>query len=358
MEINRLSDKEMVALYNELGSFTRCARRVGCSLGEWTSKWFVKNCEKLIEEGVSFGRPDVTCRNDHLNSCPSTILDNSTYVVNTSCNYEDYNIVDDNNWTKVENIRSWAKVKEADSERYSIAVISDTHFGSKFQAKTALDRFVEICQERGITTLLHGGDVSEGIMPRTGAKNDRFLHSIDELTDYCIDNYPHGFEKSYFILGNHDDSLGRRMDGFDIGRAIAKERSDLTYLPLIDSLNDVCVVDGGARVQLYHGIGGCSKNRSMRIQNKLLEMIHMGVTVDFMMLGHCHVSSYVPNYYGVHVYGLGSFQSYTPFLSMKGMKPDVCGMIVSYEMFEGHPVNVGTEFMFVEQLGGLHKEDY
>lgn len=323
---------EMRELFSERGqSAIECARLVGCSPADWIYFWSDKNC----------GNVATVSGTDALN--PMTTADASCY--GSSAAPGTYPQVSDK--------------ADPSGERFEIAVISDTHFGSKQQQLTFLSEFVRLCQERNIRTLLHGGDVSEGLMPRHGAKNERFIHTIDESTEYCIDVYPEGFDNSFIILGNHDDSMGRRLDGFDIGAAIQRERSDLTYLKS-DPMPDMVTVDGGLKVQLFHGSGGCGKFRSTRAQNKSIELIGMLRRPHLLALGHCHIASMVPNYIGMYVYGLGAFQSQTSYIANKGLTPDICGLIFGYKINEidGSPMNVTTEFVYATDLGGVRKFDW
>lgn len=365
-KIDNMKPVDMVALYDELGSFKECAEKVGCTVVEWASRWYkyivdnkitegfgkekIVNTDKIVDNSVS--RKVIVGTGDH-NPYKVPTKDNITYPSlydNTAYNY-------DGEFSTVSNIKWYTENDVDNSERYSIAVISDTHFGSNYQALTPLKRFAALCQERGIETLLHGGDICEGLMFRRGAVHERFLHGIDDITEYCVANLPDGFNIKA-ISGNHDDSLGRRAEGFDLGFAIERQRPDFEYFPVNGNINDVCVVDGGIKVQLLHGMGSCGKNRTMRTQNKSVELLGMNVAADIVCLGHCHISSYVPNYFGMHVFGLGSFQSYTPFLSMKGMVPDVCGLIISYDVCNKKAVNVATEYVFASELGGIRKNDF
>jgi len=311
-----------------------CARLVGCTPAEWIYFWSDKNCDNT----------NIISDADSLEPITSS-SDDSTSYYGSSAAPGTYHQVPEK--------------ADPSGERFEIALISDTHYGSKQQQITFLGEFVDLCQERNIQTLLHAGDISEGLMPRHGAKNERFIHAIDGLTDYCIDIYPDGFDNNIFILGNHDDSVGRRLDGFDIGAAIQRERPDLTYLKS-DPIPGMVTVDGGLRVQLFHGSGGCGKFRSTRAQNKSIELIGMLRRPHLLALGHCHIASMVPNYIGMYVYGLGAFQSQTSYIANKGLIPDVCGLIFGYNINEidGNPMNVTTEFVYASDLGGIRKFDW
>jgi predicted phosphodiesterase len=400
--INNISKEDMLTLYHKLGSFENCAKKIKCSARAWAQRWADLDCEDLIEckdfmdpcikpkrgEGCvnanSYPKKKVASGKCKCSSCDcdKEIIEPvsgsggwaNSVSLNGTCNtYSTFDISKyiKENATLVPKGESERRVfweKEAtplkseydpSSERYEIAFVSDMHFGSIHQQLTVLNNFVELCHERDIRTLLNGGDISEGLMPRVGAKNDRFLHVIDDLTDYCVENLPDGFDVNAFILGNHDDSMGTRCDGFDIGKAVEMARGDLTYLKST-SLPDIIKVDGGINVQLFHGTGGCTKFRSTRTQNKTVELMAMSRQPDIIAFGHCHLTSMIPRYCGTYVYGLGCFQSQTKYLGDKMMEPDVCGLIVGYNINEttGKMVNVSPEFVYAEELGGLRENDF
>lgn len=78
--------------------------------------------------------------------------------------------------------------------------MSDTHYCSKDENKTYIDRMFNYSVEKGINIMLHAGDIIEGLVePREG---------FDDLTKqafYFIENYPKDKNiMTYALLGNHD----------------------------------------------------------------------------------------------------------------------------------------------------------
>ena len=72
-----------------------------------------------------------------------------------------------------------------------IGVVSDTHFGNIHQQLHLVNYFYEEAYNRGITTMLHCGDIVDGNYPnRPEQPRQQFLHSFDEQASYVVDMYP------------------------------------------------------------------------------------------------------------------------------------------------------------------------
>jgi predicted phosphodiesterase len=360
-DLDELSCQDMVELYQRKGSFERCAKFFGVSPKVWVMYWQKNGCEKYLENNPeSFeGRGQ-----EQLFNYDSKFNDAMWKLANVIAKEHDKSSCrcncTDSIWTKTNIVPNNNELCDLGSERFEIAVISDLHFGSTYQQLGCLNNFIKICKDRDIRTLVNAGDITENLMPRAGHKNERFLHIIDDIEQYCAENYPIGdFENSYFIIGNHDAAMGKRLNGYDIGTNLIKDRTDLTYLNDNPSLPDVIEVDGGARIQLFHGTSACMKSRTGRTMSKSIELRTMGQNFNILLAGHCHSSSFIPNYMGTALIGLPSFQDLTPYLAQKGLVSECGGLILSYQVgYNKIPVNVIPEFIFADQLGGIHKDDY
>jgi hypothetical protein len=393
INLDTLSCRDMVELYQRKGSFENCAKYFGVSPNVWAMYWKKNNCEQYMENNNAYNydiwkenslkysalwNTATVIASDYDNEPKEivpvakpeqgtiTVLDAAGYAVDIPSKRKDHaeSIMgfSDGPWKDRKPTKMVSESKDLydpDSERFEIAVISDLHFGSTYQQLSALNNFVGICEDRDIRTLVNAGDIIEGLMGRPGHKNERFLHAIDDIEEYCVENYPDNFTNSYFIIGNHCATLGKRTDGYDIGANLVKDRSDLTYLEDSPSLPDIIKVDGGVKVQLYHGTGGCAKTRTGRTMNKSIELRTMGQEFSILLTGHCHSSSFVSNYMGTVLCGLPSFQALTPYLAGKGLVSECGGLILSYQVdYEGFPCRVIPEFVFAKELGGIHKNDF
>ena len=91
-------------------------------------------------------------------------------------------------------------------------------------------------------------------------------HGVEEQLEYVIEKYPcKSGIKTIFITGNHDYTAIRNA-GFDIGRAVAKERPDMIYLG-----QDVADVNyGKTKIRLFHGSKGQSYARCFDDKTEIL----------------------------------------------------------------------------------------
>lgn len=138
-------------------------------------------------------------------------------------------------------------------------------------------------------------------------------HGVEEQLEYVVEKYPSKSGiKTMFITGNHDYTAIRNA-GFDIGKAIAKERPDMIYLG-----QDVADVDyGKTRLRLFHGSKGQSYARSYRMQ-KYVEQIPTEEKPDILLMGHYHNSFYM-KYADVHCFQVPSTIDQTPYARSLGL---------------------------------------
>lgn len=201
------------------------------------------------------------------------------------------------------------------TEGSDLLLISDTHLGSKCDRLDLINAAYKEAANRGITTVLHAGDISDGFYPNR-AQQLYELRTIgaDETTDYIVDKYPHidGID-TYFIAGNHDFTFVRN-DGFDIGKAIDRQREDMHYLG-----PDVATVDiNGTKIRLVHGSKGPAYALSYKLQ-KYAETIDEAEKPDILMQGHFHNSFYM-YYQGMHCFQVPSTIDQTQFARSMGLK--------------------------------------
>lgn len=148
-----------------------------------------------------------------------------------------------------------------------ILLISDTHLGSKYDRLDILRYLYERAEEEEIDTVLHCGDLGDGLYPnRPNHQYELRVHGVDEHLDYIVNKYPHkdGI-RTLFIGGNHDYDYIRTA-GFDMGKAVSKARSDMIYLG-----QDVADVKyGRTRIRMFHGNKGPSYARCFDSETEIL----------------------------------------------------------------------------------------
>ena len=223
---------------------------------------------------------------------------------------------------------------DIEPEIYKVAACSDMHFGSNQQALTPFLSYIQEVLAQNIRTMVIPGDICEGLMPRQGHPQLRFLHSIDSITNYVdevFSLFADDFTEIRIVCGNHDESLNRRADGFNICTHLSKTFSSVKYNDNPNELITPFPLDGGIKGVMYHGTGGCQKNLSNRSRSKTIDYLNSLQSWDCVMLGHCH--RFHKDYWvGKHAFNLGCFQSTTHFLASKGLTPMVQGEIISYNI--------------------------
>lgn len=204
-------------------------------------------------------------------------------------------------------------------EHLKLLLLSDTHLGSKYDRLDILKYVYKKAEELGIQVALHSGDIVDGSYPnRSNQIYELKVHGADEQTDYVVQNYPTFDGQTLFITGNHDFTHIRN-DGYNIGRAIAKQRNDMIYLG--EDVADVKI--GGLKIRLFHGAGRRAYSKSYKLQ-RYVETIPLEERPDIQAMGHFHDAFYMP-YQGVHCFQVPALLDQTPFARQMGM-PNLKGV--------------------------------
>jgi predicted phosphodiesterase len=276
----------MIKLYGKFGTFDKCAVQVGCNRKTFAKYWYENE------------------------------LPNPMFI---------------------------PKKEEVKLETYKIGVCSDMHWGSKEQQKSAFLDYINVLKNNNVKTLLICGDVIEGLMPREGAALGRFLHGIDEIFDYTcgiFNEFADDFDKIVLIGGNHDNSLNGRSYGFDIIGNLSDTYGSIEYNREPEDGMKPVEIDGGLKVVMHHGVGGCAQNLTTRTRNLTAKYMNYSDDWSFLFAGHCHGVS--EDYWlGKYAYSVGCFQAITSYLASKLLTPSVEGMILSYQVNDnGKPCNI------------------
>jgi len=179
--------------------------------------------------------------------------------------------------------------KHIDSEKLihtELCVVSDTHFGNIHQQLHLLNDIYEEAYNRGITTVLHCGDIVDGNYPnRPEQPRQQFLHGFDEQVGYVVEMYPKvdGITTKY-ILGSHDETHYKNGQA-TLNKWISSCRSDMEYLG-----QDTGEVEiNGVKIVLDHPGGGSSSALSYKPQ-KRIEILESGCKPKILLIGHYHKS--------------------------------------------------------------------
>ena len=122
----------------------------------------------------------------------------------------------------------------ADGHTVRLGVVSDTHLGSQYQALAELEAVYDEFACRGVSAVMHAGDVFAGVGMYRGQETDELLPAVDTYSrqvDYAEAEYPaRDGITTYMIAGNHDlDGAFSRSLSSPV-RALASRRRDITYL--------------------------------------------------------------------------------------------------------------------------------
>ena len=167
-----------------------------------------------------------------------------------------------------------------------ICVVSDTHFGNIHQQLHLLNEIYLEAYNRGITTVLHCGDMVDGNYPnRPEQPRQQFLHGFDEQVGYVVDMYPkvNGITTKY-ILGSHDETHYKNGQA-TVNKWISSCRDDMIYL----GQDSAEISINGVKIVMDHPGGGSSSALSYKPQ-KRIEILEAGSKPKILLIGHYHKS--------------------------------------------------------------------
>ena len=214
-------------------------------------------------------------------------------------------------------------------EVIKIALISDTHIGSRYWQKTFLQLAYQDFKNENIDSVYHVGDVSDGLYTnRPGNIYELYCYGFDDQLDEICKVYPQveGIT-TYFITGNHD-ATHIMNGGANIGKAIEKRRVDMKYLghefakvwltPKVD-------------IDLIHPRDGSSSYALSYKLQKRIDAISGGSKPKLMAVGHYH-KYFSMLYRNISAFSLASFQAQSPFLRGNGISSDVGYLILEIKV--------------------------
>jgi predicted phosphodiesterase len=231
-------------------------------------------------------------------------------------------------FTVFENLVPTTHIREwGGNQILSFGLIGDTHINSKYTQLTYLQKFYEICSQRGVKDIYHAGDIDEGEQMRTGHQYECYTQGADDHINEIVTNYPRidGIT-THFITGNHDSSIYKRC-GVDIGEIISMKRKDMKYLGrdcAIIEITPNCILE------LRHPWDGTAYALSYKPQ-KMIEAMEADSKPNILAIGHYHKLEYL-FYRNVHCFQVGCFQTQTPFTRGKGISVHLGGWIITIEV--------------------------
>lgn len=226
--------------------------------------------------------------------------------------------------------------------KIQFAVVSDTHFGNIHAKKEELHKFYKEIKSRGITTVLHAGDLVDGYYPnRPTSMLEQYAHGFTEQLNDFIKDYPKipGIT-TYFITGNHDHTF-MRQGLANIGEVVDSIRDDMIYLG--HNFGRVYVAPK-VSVSLIHPTDGISQNFNKKIRDIIERSPER--RSDIMCIGHYHKVAMV-EHRGVSGYVVPSFEGKTSFMQDMGLESVVGGMIftVNTDKVTDEIISISTEII-------------
>lgn len=168
----------------------------------------------------------------------------------------------------------------------SICFLSDLHYGSICDRPDIIKHIYELCNQKGIDTIICCGDLTDGssYKNKDNRKNQK-VHSLREMVDYVANTHPYLKGITFYTISGNHDSLFLKSDGVDVIKEISLIRPDIVYLGS-DRAN---AMFGDVSIHIYHGYG--------RSHNGIIENAHryydtLKTLPNILTLGHVHHSFY------------------------------------------------------------------
>ena len=195
-----------------------------------------------------------------------------------------------------------------------ICVVSDTHFGNVHNQLHLLNDVYQEAYNRGITTVLHVGDVVDGNYPnRPESPRQQFLHGFDEQAGYVADMYPEiDGMTTYYILGSHDETHYKNGQA-TLNSWLDRCRKDMVFLgqdtgeKMIDNV----------KIVLDHPGGGSAQSVSYKPQ-KRIEILESHLKPKLLLIGHYH-KSYAFSYRNIQCVLVPALCDKTQFQQKQGL---------------------------------------
>ena len=184
--------------------------------------------------------------------------------------------------------------------RHSVAIVTDTHFGSSHTDLVGLEKFLAMAWGRGIRHIICTGDILDG--NKDVLLHDQNLVGFDHQSDLAVEVVSGAKPFKWIAIdGNHDgyySASSGMVSGVQLGAKMREAGVDWSFA-------GVCL--GRARVlganwQLWHPHGGAgTRNAIRRILNSRIESLEE--PCDVLAIGHFHkyatVQAYPENVFGV-----------------------------------------------------------
>lgn len=196
--------------------------------------------------------------------------------------------------------------------------ISDTHFCNEAQQLGLVNQIYKETRDKGITTVLHFGDVLDGdYHNRPEHQYALFRQGASRQLDYIVNYYPkvEGVD-TYFITGTHDQTHAKN-GGLFMGPAIERLRPDLHFMG--DDKGVFSPKESPKTLEeMYHPGGGCASSLSYKMQ-KYIDKMEPGCKPNILGSGHFH-QSHMMAYRNVIAFLIPCLTAKTNFAIRQGLE--------------------------------------
>lgn len=220
-------------------------------------------------------------------------------------------------------VRPW----DGKAKTIKIAIIGDTHFGSKYCLEDELELAYDHFAAEGITDVYHGGDLVEGFKQNRVHTfiGNKAIGFTDQL-EYTVKNYPkRDGITTHIISGNHDlffmeDSMAHMI------KSIVAQRDDMVFLG--DEFARVWLtpkIDLG----IVHPNDGVSSNPFTKLYNYIERADHKLCRIQ--TIHHYHKNAHI-YHRGVDAFFVPSFQLQSPWMNAKNLRSDLGYLILTIKV--------------------------
>lgn len=221
------------------------------------------------------------------------------------------------------------KISPLVGKRQSVAVISDTHLGSKYCLRDQLKDFIHRVYDRGVREILHPGDALDG----------QYRHGVYEVTHVGIDEQTRDLFETlpqlpgltyHGITGNHDNTF-TESSGVDAGEFISsyfrkRGRNDFTFYGNRGAFLKI----RGAVVHLWHPRSGGAYAISYPLQKKIEG--YAALKPQILLAGHWHRYTHCTER-GIEAFACPTFQAgRSAFSKSLTGAPAIGGLTLSWDL--------------------------